>query len=367
MFSAKDIATLIVSPEQVETFSLTDWNELVFILRKEKMLARFYDILERAQLATFVPPEASRHFTNARIVSRKQTELAKKEAAELSKALGNMCEFVVFLKGVAYSVTDNEASLGRVYSDIDLLVPKNTLVNVEQYLAVVGWKRKELEDYDEMYYRKWAHEIPPMQHGSRGTVLDIHHNFVPIVSGRGIDTRAFVEEYRVTHDGVSVLTEPAMFFHSAIHLLFNEDMSSAFRDMTDLYLLSHSQPQEFYLDVLEITEKHGFKKECILAFHLLSIHFNIKFPLSVETSVNEELKNISICELKLLKRLTLPKHRLLADGELLFNQWLGEIRGHWMKMPLFVLTYHITIKSCRTIIQSIFGKHVFLKSDRDRL
>lgn len=367
MFSASFIASLIVHPQPVQSFTLEQWNQLVLILRKEKMLARFYAILERGQLLEEIPPEALRHFVNANIVSKKQAALAKKEASELFKALSDKADYIVFLKGAAYSVTDNPASLGRVYSDIDVLVPKHDLDNIEQYLCVVGWKRHEIDDYDEMYYRKWAHEIPPMQHSSRGTVLDIHHNLVPVISGKSINIQAFVKDYGTAHNNITVLCEPAMFFHSAIHLFFNEDMSSAFRDMTDLYLVSSAQSEQFFHDVMAITEKYGFRKECILAFHLLSIHFNIKLVECVKISISEELKHISLFELKLLKRLTLPKHPLLVDGELLFDQWLGEIRGHWMKMPLFILTYHITIKSCRTIIQLIFGQHIFLKSDRDRL
>ncbi len=366
MFSASFIASLIVHPQPVQSFTLEEWNQLVLILRKEKMLARFYAILERGQLLEEIPPEALRHFVNANIVSKKQAALAKKEASELSKALSDKADYIVFLKGAAYSVTDNPASLGRVYSDIDLLVPKNNLENIEQYLCVVGWKHHSLDDYDEMYYRKWAHEIPPMQHGSRGTVLDIHHNLVPVISGKSINIQAFVKDYGTAHNNITVLCEPAMFFHSAIHLFFNEDMSSAFRDMTDLYLVSSAQSEQFFHDVMAITEKYGFRKECILAFHLLSIHFNISLPNVTASLVSVELERVSSLELLLLQRLTLPKHILICDGERGFSLWLGELRGHWMKMPIGTLAFHLLMKSYRNVMKLIFGQHVFIKENENR-
>lgn len=34
-----------------------------------------------------------------------------------------------------------------------------------------GWKMKAEDNYDEHYYRGWMHELPPMQHNVRGTLL----------------------------------------------------------------------------------------------------------------------------------------------------------------------------------------------------
>jgi len=46
-------------------------------------------------------------------------------------------------------------------------------------LMLEGWVSGHRSAYDQRYYRKWMHEIPPMTHIRRQTVLDLHHNILP--------------------------------------------------------------------------------------------------------------------------------------------------------------------------------------------
>lgn len=64
-----------------------------------------------------------------------------------------------------------------------------------------------------------------------------------------------------------------------------------------------------------------------------------------------------------MSRLTEPKHKYLVEGESLFLQFVGEMRGHALKMPLPILAYHVSMKCWRAIIKSLFGKHVFAKEE----
>ncbi|UUZ51358.1 nucleotidyltransferase family protein [Massilia sp. B-10] len=38
------------------------------------------------------------------------------------------------------------------------------------------------DPYDQRYYRVWMHEIPPMQHVQRGSVIDVHHAILPLTA-----------------------------------------------------------------------------------------------------------------------------------------------------------------------------------------
>ena len=361
--TTENIIDVIKSPETLAHFSLAQWNDLVFILRKEKLLARVYLLLSEQSLLHIIPEPALRHFSNAVKMSTKQAIIAKSEAEKLSSSLSDKARYIVFLKGVAYSLSNSPAALGRIYADIDIVVPKESLKSIEEFLTVFGWYSEELDDYDEHYYRQWAHEIPPMCHSSRGTVLDIHHNLVPPVSGKHIDIESFIENYREEVGGVTVLSEPAKFFHSAIHLFFNDDMTSAFRDMTDLYLITKSQSSSFYVDLLNIIDDYGFEKECMLALYFLQTGYDVVFPQSVITRLVEFKKKSNRWELRLLARLIAPKHKLLVQGESRLVQFLGEMRGHWLKMPMHILFYHTGMKFWRFIVKSLFGKHIFLKED----
>ena len=42
-----------------------------------------------------------------------------------------------------------------------------------------GWATTHHDPYDQRYYRRWMHELPPMLHIRRMTLLDVHHAIVP--------------------------------------------------------------------------------------------------------------------------------------------------------------------------------------------
>ena len=66
-----------------------------------------------------------------------------------------------------------------MYSDIDILVPKALLLRAESALMLHGWTGHEHDAYDQRYYRQWMHELPPMQHIRRQSVIDVHHAILP--------------------------------------------------------------------------------------------------------------------------------------------------------------------------------------------
>jgi hypothetical protein len=83
------------------------------------------------------------------------------------------------LKGAAYVAAGLPAAAGRLFNDIDLLVPREQLPQAESALMLAGWHASGLSEYDKRYYRRWMHEIPPLQHVQRDTVIDLHHAILP--------------------------------------------------------------------------------------------------------------------------------------------------------------------------------------------
>ncbi|RXL80730.1 hypothetical protein EO238_31730, partial [Citrobacter sp. AAK_AS5] len=81
---------------------------------------------------------------------------------------------IVVLKGAAYAMARLPVADGRIFGDVDILVPHETLADVESALMLAGWASIHRDPYDQRYYRMWMHEIPPMRHLHRGTVIDVH-------------------------------------------------------------------------------------------------------------------------------------------------------------------------------------------------
>ena len=362
LLSRQDVIKALVDPKSALQFNLKQWNDLVIILRHEKLLARFYLLLEDCGSTVRLPPQVKRHCENAKTLAAKQKAVVLSESKQLKRTF--QCEDyrLLFLKGAAYTLSNTSASLGRVFSDIDILVPKQTIAVAERKLAIHGWLSKEVDDYDDRYYRQWSHEIPPMQHGTRGTVLDLHHNLVPPVSGKAIDMNKFLAIAGREIDGINVLNEPGLFFHSAVHLFFNDDYSAAFRDMTDLYLLVKDQPESFFVSLFELHEVAGFRKESYIALKLLKIEYDVTLPIWVEEHIENSAVRISQREFALLKIAAGPKHSLLEQGECELHKTLAELRGLFLKMPFHILIFHSCMKLYRTMVKLLLGEHIFTKS-----
>src|SRR3546814_13428481 len=71
---------------------------------------------------------------------------------------------------------------GRLFSDIDFMVPRARIEEVEHRLLDAGWEPAVADEYDQLYYRRWTHQIPPLRHFRRNTVLDVHHTIVPLTA-----------------------------------------------------------------------------------------------------------------------------------------------------------------------------------------
>lgn len=362
MLTRKDVIQAIVCPSTIKSFSQSQWNDLIIVLRHEKLLARFYLLLKDNQLAEYIPEPVLRHCENAETLASKQHMVVCSEINYLKDIFVDVDFKLLLLKGAAYVYTQNSASIGRVFSDIDVLVPKEALTSSESRLAIHGWLSKYLDDYDDKYYREWSHEVPPLQHGNRGTVLDLHHNLVPPVSGKAIDINLFLNAAAIEHNGVMVLTDAGMFFHSAIHLLFNDDFSASFRDMTDLRLLVSGQNDNFFETLFEIHKVAGFEKESFMALLLLKEEYDVLLPDWVITHILQSPIKITNFELALLQRVVGPKHQLLREGEQSFNHVLAQARGHYLKMPPHILVFHSSMKLFRAVTKLLFGEHIFTKA-----
>jgi hypothetical protein len=338
-------------------------SSVVLILRSQKLLARFAHVCDVHNLLPDLHLKTRAHLKSAFRHAQGQKDRVSIEAKLLTEQLKSSASYVVFLKGAAYSLSNKEVGKGRIYSDIDILVNKNAIYECEQVLNIHGWVGQDINDYDDRYYRKWAHEIPPLVHSIRGTVIDVHHNIIPVVS-KDAPTIEMLETYIIKNDdGIHMLNPAAQFVHSAVHLFRNEDYKGAFRDLLDLHLMLAEYSSKFIDDVIEVAEHLGFAYEVGLAFDSL----NQIMQQDVAPDVISRCVRKASIRLKfdryIFSDVLLPQHTLMEEKIPSFKHFLAILRGHYIKMPLPLLVYHLLVKSGRGIIESILGKHVFTKKD----
>jgi len=355
------ILTGILTRNHSGSLSTTEWRDLILVTRANSLLPRVASILLSDVENDFhIPPKAHAHLVasirHETLFHNQVINEVKLVNAKISKALNNK---LIVLKGAGYVVAGSSAAKGRIFSDIDLLVLKDDIPKVERALHLFGFVSDTDSEYDQKYYREWAHEIPPLRHFQRGTVLDVHHNIVPVVSGRAPNIEFFFESTVETEYGVEVLRPAAMFLHSAIHLFFSEEFTNGFRDLSDLSLLLDEIIDDIdeanYL--FELAQNTGFENEIFLAFRYLERVFNKQIPAHIKHGFKQPLpKGIRLALSDFIFGKVLAANHRLVDVKFRGTaEWLAFVRGHILKMPFNILVKHTASKLWRSIVKSVTG------------
>src|SRR3546814_5306140 len=81
-------------------------------------------------------------------------------------------------KGTAFAAAGLSAGVGRSIGDLDILVPRDRIDAVEAALLGAGWEWVKPDPYDDVYYRRWMHELPPLIPRERDRMIDVHHTIL---------------------------------------------------------------------------------------------------------------------------------------------------------------------------------------------
>ena len=230
------LIALLRSPDESSRLTDTDWNGILEEARKTQLLGQLAVALQCRQLQSRPPVAIQRHLSLAVFTATRRSQAALWEVAAIRRAVDPSVPLVL-LKGCAYVACGDANAQGRSFSDIDLLVRHCEIPAVEADLTAAGWKPGRVNNYDNAYYRNWMHEIPPMEHVRRHTVIDLHHAINPPVSRYHIDTDRLLESAMEVSPGLFVLAEVDRVIHCALHLLQEGVPTKLMRDLYDLHVL----------------------------------------------------------------------------------------------------------------------------------
>ncbi|GAB4174613.1 MAG: nucleotidyltransferase family protein [Rhodocyclaceae bacterium] len=345
------VTAALVGPQTLPELSPGQWDRLIRQARAARMLGRLAVTIERAQLLDRVPEAPRRHLQAARLLADQQRIAAEREVLLIRDALARTGVPIVLLKGAAYAMAGLPVAEGRMFGDIDILVPRAALADVESALMLAGWASIHRDAYDQRYYRQWMHEIPPMRHLHRGTVIDVHHALVPPTAR----IRAHSERMRSACvplerlAGLSVLSPGDMVLHSATHLFMEGELDAGLRDLADIDgLLRHfGRDPGFWPRLGDRAREVGLSRP---------LHYALRYAVAMlQTSVPRELMRraregsppaalrplMDFCFLRALR----PGHESCADAATPAARWLLYVRGHWLRMPAHLLLVHLARKA----------------------
>ncbi|HVA14591.1 MAG TPA: nucleotidyltransferase family protein [Stellaceae bacterium] len=343
------LTPLLRRPLEFVEWGDADWDLAIRQARRGGLLARLEAQLRRHDLLHEVPPAPRAHLDAARILAMKHRADVARELRAITAALAPLGVPVILLKGAAYAAVDLPPADGRLFGDIDVLLPRDRLAEAERLLIRAGWNGAKTDAYDQRYYRDWMHELPPLQHERRQTAIDVHHTIVPPTSRFAVDGKR-LRDAAVAVVGaadLAVLAPADMVLHSAVHLFTEGEFGRGLRDLCDLdLLLRHFAARDPHF-------WDGLAARAVSFALERAMHYALRFAACLlETPVPDRLLAIGapapLAEAvmdRLFARALRPPHPSCADRLTAPALFLLYIRGHYLRMPLGLLMPHLFRKA----------------------
>ncbi len=340
--------------------SLVEWDELLVLGRESKLLSKIAFMAEERGELEGLDARVQAHLLTAKVVGRKQREVVRWETRCISRSILDAGCKMVLLKGGAYVAADLEVGAGRLMSDIDIMVSRDKLEEVEGLLMGDGWMQMKADDYDQGYYREWMHELPPMQHRYRGTVIDVHHTILPLTGRLKPDAEKMLADAEPIEEfeGVYRFSLMDIVLHGGAHLFQDGEVRGGLRDLIDLQGLMAMGDEIFWEGLVGRARELDLERPLYYSLRYVRMLLGGEVP----AGVIEELKRNVGWGLRLrvmdwmVCRAILPhgggKHGLLAG---VAKEGLY-MRSHWLRMPFGMLVKHLVSKGFRRISEGQSNK-----------
>lgn len=345
------LVRVLRTPESAGRLSLAQWDLLVRQARQAGLLARLQHRLGEQGLLHSIPEPARWHFDAAATLAHKQQIAVRWEVTQIRAALARLAVPLVVLKGAAYVVAGLPAARGRLFNDIDVLLPRPLLNQAEAALMLAGWHATGLSAYDERYYRRWMHEIPPMQHLQRATVIDVHHAILPDTARYFPDPAKLLRRIEPVADlpGVYVLNAEDRILHSAAHLFHDGELPHGLRDLSDLDLLlrdAASAPR-FWARLVARADELQLGRSLFYALRYAQHFLGTPVPAEVWDGLRRAAPGRPLRRLMdgVFSRALAPVHASCDDALTPLARRAAYVRAHWLRMPAHLLLPHLFHKA----------------------
>lgn len=351
-----DLARLLRKPEDLAGARLSDWDRLLPAARQAGLLPRLTLGIERTIGLAAVPDQVRPYLLSAKRQAEHRQRAARTEIVRIAELLAPLLDKIVLLKGAAYLAADLPPAAGRIFSDIDILVPKGELAGVEAMLSLGGWRLGDIDPYDEQYYRRWMHQLPPLANAARGSVVDVHHTIVPLTARIDLAAAELLNAARPVpgHPKLAVLSPPDMVLHSAVHLFNEGEFARGLRDLDDLnLLLRHFGVDAAFWDVLlSRAASLGLGRPLFFALRYAAALLDTPVPVHVLTAASRHgpALGTSFMDAVFGRALRSP-HPACRDALSGPALSLLYARAHYLRMPLHLLLPHLVRKAVRRRLQ----------------
>ncbi|MET0248580.1 MAG: nucleotidyltransferase family protein [Sphingobium sp.] len=320
--SARLLVQALHDSMSVAALDAAGWNGLIAAARAERLIGTLAYRLEGRPL----PDEARRVLDDARRDAEREARQALWEADRAAEALGSLGARVVLLKGTAYVAGTLRAGMGRFIGDLDILVAREALDAAERHLLAAGWEWVKPDPYDDAYYRRWMHELPPLIHRDRDRMIDVHHTILPLTARQMPDAAAMIADALPISGGLYILSPEDRVCHAVAHMLADGDLAGGLRNLWDIHCLLEEVDGA---TLIERARRHGLDRHVAQARRLAAALYGGGARLTLWDRIVIR---------RLLGREGWGRE---TDKALRFAFYL---RSHWLRMPPLMLARHLWTK-----------------------
>lgn len=318
---ARLLARALADPASVVALDAQGWTALLAMARAEQLIGTLALRVEGLPM----PAAARTILADARAAAEQGRRAALWEAEMARRALAGIGCPVVLLKGTAFVAAGLSAGQGRSIGDLDILVPRASIDRVEAALLAAGWEWVKPDPYDDVYYRRWMHELPPLIHRDRDRMIDVHHTILPLTARITPDPAALIAGSVVLENGLSTLSPNAMIVHGAAHLFADGDLAGGLRNLWDIRCLV----ADFGTDGLDAEAcVHGLEVEVARALRLVAALFDEGAARGIDRLY--------------VRRLTARDDWGRETRPV--TRFVFYVRSHWLRMPPSLLARHLWTK-----------------------
>jgi hypothetical protein len=347
---------LLRAPETAGELTVEEWDEVVRGARASRLLGHLWARLGAAQAIDRVPKEPLRHLDWGRRQAEKHGRAMLRETEFIRAALSGLGAQPIFLKGAAYLLARSPCAEGRLFGDVDILVPREALADAERALVVAGWRPENLDDYDQRYYRKWMHELPPLRHVTRGTVVDVHHTILPLTARPRVDARRIIAAAMEAPGtgGALVLSPEDMTLHAVAHCFYDGDFQQGLRELADIDSLLRSfaaADVEFWRRLVRRAGELDLEVPLWRALRAVVALLGAPVPESAFRALAHAAPGpVRRVLMDALLLRALRPHVAPAAVDVRISLVLLYIRSHYLRMPLKLLLPHLARKAAMGVL-----------------
>jgi hypothetical protein len=352
----RGLVEVLADPGRSVDLDLATWDGIVRVARSSQLLGTLAARMDAAGSMVRYPAPVRNHLRAATMEARYLRHMALLEIELVARALAPRGVSFALLKGAGYVAADLPVAAGRMLRDVDLLVPRHRLAEVESALFDAGWRTDErLDAYDQRYYRAWSHQLPPMRRADAPLEVDVHHAILPVTGRIRPDSEALMRDAIPTGRGWKMLDPADRVVHAAVHLFQDSNCTDRLRDVVDIDALCRdlaAREAGFWARLVQRAELHGAMRPVGYAVEFARGWFGT--PVGDEFDAAWRRGRGRWASGWVIRRAqrSLPPTDFEQGrdrDQLRAARWMF-LRSMWLRMPPWLLAYHAAMKGWRGTI-----------------